>query len=385
MNDKFIYIEDELERLQLENLLRTENIFFTGQTPVVNINERKLILFSSSNYLSLSEDKLLFDRAVEKAKQFGMGSGGSRLTTGTNILHKRLEELLVEYFEYESATLFSSGYNANIGVISSVINKEDIIFSDEKNHASIIDGCRLSKAKIVTYKHNDMNDLRKKLNTYKEKSKIIISDGVFSMDGDILKLKDFVNLAREFSAFSIVDDAHGTGVIGETGKGIVEMFGAEYKPDILIATLSKAIGVEGGFAMSNNVISKFLRNKARSYIFSSSMSPLTVSSCIASLEYLLYNNTQVRKLKENINYVNQGLDNIGIISHSKTPIIKILVGDEKKAVEVSNKLYEEGIYVPAIRFPTVERSKAILRITIMSNHTKEQIDLLINCLKKYLN
>ncbi|WP_455258191.1 aminotransferase class I/II-fold pyridoxal phosphate-dependent enzyme [Peptoniphilus asaccharolyticus] len=384
MNSKMYEIKEELNRLEDECLIRNENIFFTGQLPVSNINGKELILFSSSNYLSISERDDLLSIAFTKAKKFGMGSGGSRLTTGTNELHKELEKVLEKYFGYESSILFSSGYATNVGIITAVANKNDVIFSDEKNHASIIDGCRLSRAKIITYKHNNMEDLREKLEKFKKLSKIIISDGVFSMGGDILKLNEFIDLSKEYSAFSIVDDAHGLGVIGKTGRGIVELYNNEFKPDILVATLSKAIGVEGGFAMSNNLVGNYLKNKARSYIFSSSMSPLTTASCIACLEYLTNNHGNLNRLDKNIEYLKNKLNKLGVFFKIQSPIVKIYIGNEEKALDISKKLYEKGIYVPAIRFPTVRKSEAILRITLMSAHTREQIDYLANNLYKLI-
>lgn len=381
MNNKFDFIESELLNLERNNLIRTQNKFSTAQQVKSIINGKEMTLFSSSNYLSMAEDKEIFKEAYEMTLEFGVGSGGSRLTTGNTTIHEALEDKISEFINYESTILFSSGYSANVGVISAIASKNSIIFSDEKNHASIIDGCRLSGSKIVVYKHNDMIDLENKLKEYSEEKKIIVSDGVFSMDADILKLDEFVNLGNKYKAISVVDDAHGFGVLGENGKGIIEHFNNEFYPDILIATLSKAIGSEGGFASTNSKIKKFLMHKARSYVFSTSLSPFIVAFSYCVINSLMKSNERVKKLKENIAYLVNELNKMGIEIDTKTPIIKILIGDEKKAMEISAKLNEAGIYIPAIRFPTVEKKKAILRITLMSNHSKEDIDNLIRNLK----
>lgn len=382
MYNKFDYIDNELKRLEEENLIRKHNCFTSSQDIRSIIKNEEMLLFSSSNYLSIMQREDIMEKAYDDSRKYGMGSGGSRLTTGNSMLHERLEGKIAEFTGYESAIIFSSGYCANVGVISAVADKNTVIFSDMKNHASIIDGCRLSGAEIVKYRHIDMKDLEDKLKLYKDRRKVIISDGVFSMDGDILNLPEFVELSDKYSATSIVDDAHGFGVIGEHGRGICENYNNKYHPDILIGTLSKAIGSEGGFAATTEKMKKYLQNKARTYIFSTSLSPYVVSSSYYVIDYLLKNNEYVKALHENIDYFVNELNNAGIDVKSSTPIIRVNIGDEKKAVDVSKKLLDKKLYVSAIRYPTVEKNRAMLRITVMRNHKKEDLDLLVRELAK---
>ncbi|EGY79853.1 8-amino-7-oxononanoate synthase [Peptoniphilus indolicus ATCC 29427] len=267
LDDKFNYIDSKMKFLSNQNLIRKQNIFSSTQSAISKINGKELLLFSSSNYLSIIENENIFDKGVNLAKKFGMGSGGSRLTTGSTILHMELETKLAKFCGYESALVFNSGYTANLGVISSIATEQHIIFSDEKNHASLIDGCKLSKAKIVVYEHNNLKDLENKLKLCYKFNKIIVSDSVFSMDGDIINLKGISMLGNKYNALTIIDDAHGFGVLGENGRGIIELTEEKLKPDILIATLSKAIGVEGGFVGTSKKIRDYILNHARSYIF----------------------------------------------------------------------------------------------------------------------
>lgn len=385
MDDKFNYIDSKMKFLSSQNLIRRQNIFSSTQSAISKINGKELLLFSSSNYLSIIENENIFDKGVNLAKKFGMGSGGSRLTTGSSILHTELEDKLAKFCGYESALVFNSGYTANVGVISSIATEEHIIFSDEKNHASLIDGCRLSKSKIIIYEHNNLKDLENKLKLYYKFNKIIVSDSVFSMDGDIIDLKGIINLGNKYNAITIIDDAHGFGVLGENGRGIIELTEEKLKPDILIATLSKAIGVEGGFVGTFKKVREYILNHARSYIFSTSMSPLAIACNIASLDFISESNENLIRLKENVQYIKLRLKDIGIEVDGRVPIIKVLIGDEGKAIRISESLYEDGIYVPAIRFPTVEKNKAILRITLMSSHTKDQINFLVDRLRFYIN
>lgn len=380
--NKYNFIEDELLNLEKNNLIREIRTFRDTQSTFSNVNNNEILLFSSSNYLSLIEDRDIIDNAYKEACIYGTGSGGSRLTTGNSILHEKLETIIAEFIGYEESIVFSSGYNTNVGVISAIADRNTEIFSDEKNHASIIDGCRMSSAKITKYKHLNMEDLEEKLKNSENIKKIIISDGVFSMDGDILDLKKFVELADKYNALSIVDDAHGFGVIGESGKGITELYGV--KPDILIGTLSKAVGSEGGFAATDKKIKKYLQNKSRSYIFSTSLSPFSISASYYAIKKIKENNKLVKALQRNIKYFTEELNKNKIIVNSKSAIIKIPIGNEKSALEISKKLWDRKIYIPAIRFPAVDKNKAILRITIMKNYTKKDMDYVISNLTEIL-
>ncbi len=376
-------INKELEILEENNLIRKTRLMNTVQSAVSRVDDKEVLLFSSSNYVSYAQ-KVDMKKVLNEVENMGIGSGGSRLTTGNNRYHELLESKLADFFGYDSGLLFNSGYCANIGVIQAIANRDSEIFSDEKNHASIIDGCSLSKAKITVYKHLDMCDLEEKLRLSNCDRKIIVSDGVFSMDGDILNLPVFCEIADKYNAISIVDDAHGLGVIGERGKGIIEYYDTEVKPDILIGTLSKSISSEGGFACSNKIINTLLFNRARSFIFSTSLSPFTTCVSYEALRMLEEDNREVKKLQSNIDYLIENLKTIGINIKYRTAIIPIQIGSEQKAMEIGKKLLEEGILITPIRYPAVPKGKAILRLTLMAEHSYEQIDKLVNTLNKYL-
>ena len=373
------YVESELTRLESEHLLRKQHVFSTPQLPVSLVDGRRMLLFSSSNYLSFGEKKW----KMPAWENLGAGSGGSRLTTGNSTAHERLEEKLRSFFGVPSAVLFSTGYTANVGVLSALGRKAEI-FSDEKNHASIIDGCRLARAKVTIYRHADMEDLETKLRASAAVQKILVSDGVFSMDGDILNLPAFLVLAKKYRAFTIVDDAHGLGVIGRTGKGIVEHFGASAQPDILIGTLSKAMGSEGGFALSSSAVGTYLRNQARSYIFSTSLSPYCVTRAYEAFCAMEKSTAAHDKLVKNIRYMQAGLKKCGLPVGAETAILPVPIGSEEKAMEIAAALWAKGFYLTPIRFPAVAHGKAILRLTLMADHTKEQLDALLSALSHAL-
>jgi len=306
-------------------------------------------------------------------QEFGTGSGGARLTTGTTVWHKYLEESLAFFKHCEDAIVYNTGYMANVGCISALTNAEDFIFSDELNHASIIDGCHLSKARTVIYKHRDMQDLKAKIEHYQPERGLIVSDAVFSMDGDIAPLPELLDLANASGLFLMLDEAHATGVIGERGHGIVEYFHETRQPDILLGTLSKALGCEGGFICGNKILIDYLRNKSRSYIFSTSLpTPIMTAACCA-LELLNDHPEMVQKLQNNVKYFCAELQKYGIKTHSDSAIVPILIGDEGKAMRITEQLWKERIFLSAIRYPTVKKGSARLRATLMSTHTHDEL------------
>lgn len=374
-------IKSKLEKIKNNNLYREIRYLSKPQDKYTNIDGKDVLLMASNNYLGLANNEEVKEAAKKAIDIYGVGSGGSRLTTGSYNPHKVLEEKLAKFKGYEGALVFNTGYMANVGVISAICDDEEyFIFSDELNHASIIDGCRLSKGKIVVYKHNDMEDLYNKINKINPSKGIIVTDSVFSMDGDIANVKRISKIGQEKGLITIVDDAHGTGVIGKTGKGSCEYFDCHI--DITIGTLSKAIGSEGGFVCASQEIIDYLKNKARSFIFSTALSPAVISGAIKSLEIIENRPQLVNKLSFNINYLCEGLRNIGFNVNSEGSIIPILIGDEKKAVEFSKCLLEEGIYIPAIRYPTVKKGEAILRLTLMASHDVEDMDYVLKKLKE---
>jgi 6-carboxyhexanoate--CoA ligase len=371
--NKWHVIEESLQTLKDNNLYRTMNVIESPQNSHVMLNGKDMMMLSSNAYLDFCNEEYIKTYSKKVLQKYGTGSGGSRLTTGTTDIHVKLEEELAHFKNREAALVFSTGYAANLGIISSICHEGDVIFSDELNHASIIDGCRQSKAKVVIYKHNDMEDLEQKIKNTKYNNGLIVSDAVFSMDGDIVNLPEFINLAEEYDLFSMIDEAHATGVIGKTGKGTEEYFHMEGKTDIIMGTLSKAFGSEGGYVCGSRILIDYLINKARSFIFSTSLSPVTVASALSAIKLLEKDSSRVIALQENIAYFCNCLQSKGLNVHSETAIIPIYIGDEKKALNVSNLLMEKGYFIPAIRYPTVKKGEAILRVALMSSHTKEEL------------
>ncbi|WP_122639997.1 8-amino-7-oxononanoate synthase [Romboutsia sp. Marseille-P6047] len=374
-------INKKLEYIKANNLYRKIKYLSESQDKYTTVDGMKVLLMSSNNYLGLSNNEDVKQSAIEAIQKYGLGSGGSRLTTGSYDLHRKLERKIAEFKNYEDALIFNTGYMANLGVISAICDENYYIFSDELNHASIVDGCRLSKGETIVYKHNNVKDLENKIKALNPSNRIIVSDSVFSMDGDICNFDKIYEISKRYNLLTILDDAHATGVIGKTGRGSSEYF--KYKPDITIGTLSKAIGSEGGFVCASESIIDFLRNKARSFIFSTALSPIVISGAIKSLEIIDENIQLVEKLSNNISYACKRLNEIGFDIDSHSPIIPILIGDEEKAVKLSELLLENGIFIPAIRNPTVKKGCTILRLTLMSTHNYEDIDYVIDIINKY--
>ena len=372
-------IEQKLSNLKKEQLYREINYIDSASDRYVDTMGKKLLMLSSNNYLGLCNDNRLKDAAIKSIGTFGCGSSGSRLTTGSYRLYDDLERSLAEFKGYESALVYNTGYMANIGVISAIADSEWVIFSDELNHASIIDGCKMSKAKIIIYKHLDTVDLEEKVKLYSGEKNIIITDGVFSMEGDIAPLKEITEIAQKYENILVmVDDAHGTGVLGERGSGVVEFLGLEGKVDIQIGTLSKALGSEGGFVVGSNRLIEYLKNKSRTFIYTTALSPSSVAVSLEALDIISKQKLERRELLEKTYWFKDVLKNYGFnISDSSTPIIPIIVEQNTKAIEFSKGLLREGLYVQAIRPPTVKVSR--IRVTIMATHT---MDDLVFALKK---
>lgn len=371
-NPKQIFAE-ELAQLKEKSLYRKMRILASAQSKYVNIGGKQILMLASNSYLDLADDARVKKAAAEAALHWGAGSGGSRLTTGNTSLHEALEKKLAQFKGTEAALLFNTGYMANVGIISALCDSESVIFSDEYNHASIIDGARLSKARIIVYKHNDMQDLEAKLNSTNYRKGIIVSDAVFSMDGDIVNLPRLVELGTKYHLLTMIDEAHATGVIGATGHGAVEYFGGEYVPDIIMGTLSKSLGAEGGFACADKTIIEYLKNKARSFIFATSQAPAAVGAALKALEILEQEPQRTQKLQHNAAYFLDCLHKEGVAAESPTAIIPIIIGDEAAALKAADELLADGCLVSAIRYPTVAKGTARLRVALMSSHTEEEL------------
>ena len=364
---------ERLRSLKSQALYRTMRTMTGEQTRHTTVNHKHILLMSSNNYLDLAADPRVKQAAAEAALQWGAGSGGSRLTTGNTELAEQLEAKLAKWKGKAAALLFNTGYMANVGIISALTDAESVIFTDEWNHASIIDGCRLSKAKVIIYKHNDMADLEAKILQTPCRKGLIVSDAVFSMDGDILDLPRFVKLGQKYHLLTMVDEAHATGVIGPTGKGIVEHFGGLYEPNLIMGTLSKSLGSEGGFVCAGHTIIEYLRNKARSFIFSTAQCPAALGAALKALAITEAEPERVQALQKNVVYFCSCLKERGIEADSPTAIIPICIGDEEKALAVAGELEEKGLLIPAIRYPTVPKGTARLRVALMATHTEQEL------------
>ena len=373
------WLSQRIEKTKEAGLYRELRTMNTAPLPEMLIDGQRQIVFSSNNYLGLANDQRLVDAAETILHEFGVGSSGSRLTTGHTDWHQKLEEKIAHFKQTEAALLFSSGFLANVGVLSSLPEKGDVILSDQLNHASIIDGCQLSKADTVVYNHIDMNDLEKKLKeTVSYKRRFIVTDGVFSMDGTIAPLDQIILISKQYDAYVIVDDAHATGVLGEKGRGTSEYFGVY--PDVVIGTLSKAIGTEGGFVAGSKVLIDFLLNHARTFIFQTAMPPSICAASHAALEIIEESNEKRQLLFSNVKKVKNSLKDMGyIVKGDLTPIIPVIIGDPQDAVIFAKKLQENGIYAPAIRPPTVPNGESRIRLTVTSAHGSKEIDYLLEC------
>jgi glycine C-acetyltransferase len=372
------YVSDQLKELREKGVAPKLRVLEGEQKAVCTFDAREVINLASNNYLGLTTHKALRKAAVEATKKYGAGAGAVRTIAGTMQLHMQLEEQIAKFKNVEACVVFQSGFTANAGTVSAVLGKEDLIISDELNHASIIDGARLSRATIKVFKHKDVKDCERILQetTSFSGKKLIITDGVFSMDGDIAPLPELCTLAEKYNCIMMVDDAHSSGVLGRGGRGTIDHLNCHGRVHIQVGTLSKAIGVMGGYVCGSRDLIDFLYLRARPFLFSTSHTPATAAACMAAFTLLdspegeklvkrLWNNTKVfkRELKK------RGFQ----FKVSETPIVPIHVGDAAKAFEFSKKLFEAGVFAPAVGYPTVAEGKARLRAIISAGHKKEQL------------
>ena len=380
--DSFASRIDAIKAAHLYRKLRTLS---TPQGREVVIDGQRVLLFSSNSYLGLNTNEHICREAIRAVEEFGVGSGGSRLVTGNMAPHMRLDAAVAEFKGSEAALAFTSGYTANVGVISSLCHKDTVIFSDALNHASIIDGCRLARGLTTVYAHNDMDDLLQRVRHLRPRQGVIVTDSVFSMDGDIARLPDLASIARTYGLTLVVDDAHATGVLGATGRGSLEHFGLSHDDvPVVTGTLSKAVPSEGGFVCGSSSLCDLIRNTARSFIFTTAPSPSTAATAAAGLEYIAAHPELVARLQDNVAYFVEKLGRIGMSAHGQSPIIPIMVGDEEKAARAAEALLALGVFAPCIRYPTVPRGMARLRLTVMASHTHDDLDYAALCLEKAL-
>ena len=390
---------DSLRILDERKLYPDINIVSGGvsSAPEFTVAGKNVLSFSSGNYLGLANDSTVKQAVIEGIETYGLHPSGSVLISGTLAIHRELEQRLASYLRFGDAMLFTTSTMANMGVIPALINlpltslfafvrvffrgQKAVIFSDQLNHATVIEGCRLSDAKRVIYRHRDMNDLERHLKKHRRKKKLIVSDGIFSMDGDIAPLPDIVRLAKQYGAMVMIDDAHATGVLGEHGRGTMEYFGLNEGVDILVTTFSKAFGVVGGAALASPEIIRYLRVTAKTYIFSGAFLGGLAKGIIKAIEIAEHDTSRRKKLWENAELMRLLLNKAGLNTlGSQTQIIPILIGDEDIAIAISKDLLDRGILAPPIRWPAVPHGQARMRLALTPDYTKEQIERFVSIL-----
>jgi len=384
MSDLKNKIENQLSAMHESGTYKNERIIGSSQETSICVNNNDVLNFCANNYLGLANDIRIRNAAIQAINEWGYGLASVRFICGTQEIHKLLEKRVSNFLKKEDAILYSSCFDANGGIFETILDENDAIFSDELNHASIIDGIRLCRAQKNRYKHVDMEDLESLLKKSTSKTKLIVTDGVFSMDGNIAPLKEITELSKRYDALVMVDDCHATGVIGANGMGSGSYHGVHDSIDIISSTFGKALGgASGGFIASSHKIIELLRQKSRPYLFSNSMAPPLVSASIEALNIINSDSFIFERLNENTSYFRQRIIDAGFeIRGDDHPIVPIMIYDAKKAMELSKKLLEKNIYVIAFSFPVVPKEKARIRVQLSSAHTKNQIDLAIDSFKE---
>ncbi len=384
MTAPFVWIEQELAALREQGLFNTIRTIGTAQGAWLEVDGQRVLNLCSNNYLGLANHPRLTAAAHAAIDQMGVGPAAVRTIAGTTDLHSELERRLAAFKGVEAALTFQSGFNANIAVIPALVGKGDVIFSDRLNHASIIDGCRLSGAKIVAYEHNSVDDLQAKITAESEYGRrLIITDGVFSMDGDIAPLPDLYAVAASHSIPLMVDDAHGEGVLGRGGRGIVDHFGLHGKVDVEVGTMSKAFGVVGGIVAGRQVLVDWLRQRARPFLFSSAMTAPDVGACLAAVDLLEESTELVDRLWANARFLRDGLRSMGFDTGvSQTPIVPVMLGEAPLAQQFSRQLFAEGVFAMAIGFPTVAKGKARIRVMNSAAHSMSDLETALATFEK---
>jgi glycine C-acetyltransferase len=377
------FLEDAMGQIRSEGLYRPLRILAGEQKPHARFDGREVINLSSNNYLGLTTHPKLREAALRAVKELGVGSGSVRTIAGTMDLHMELERRIAVFKKTEASVVFQSGFTANAGTVSAILGKEDLILSDELNHASIIDGARLSRATIKVFPHRDTAALERLLGETKSfPRRLVITDGVFSMDGDIAPMKEIAALARAHGAIMMVDDAHASGVLGRAGRGTVDHFDLHGKVDIQVGTLSKAIGVLGGYVAGSKTLIEYLYHRARPFLFSTSHPPAVAAACLAAFDVLEQEPERIERLWSNTKRLKAGLARLGFdTGMSETPITPIFVGEADLAMRFSDRLFERGVFAQGIGYPTVAKGRARLRTIVTATHTEEELDRALSILE----
>ncbi|EGK13701.1 glycine C-acetyltransferase [Kroppenstedtia eburnea] len=372
----FEYLEKEIQEWKDRGTYRPLTEVESEQGSKVRINGREVIQLSSNNYLGLTTHPRLKRAALEAVEGYGAGTGSVRTIAGTFSMHEEFEAKLARFKHTEAALVFQSGFTANVGVLSSILSEQDVVISDALNHASIIDGIRLTKAARRIYRHADLEDLEKALKeTQTARTRLVVTDGVFSMDGDVAPLPEIVELCEKYGALVMVDDAHASGVMGRNGRGTVDHFDLNGRVHIQVGTLSKAVGVLGGYVAGPSVLRDYLIHRARPFLFSTSHPPAVTAACSAAIDVLLDEPQLVDRLWENTRFFKEGLTRLGFdTGKSETPITPVMVGDDALAMKFSDTLLQEGVYAQGIVFPTVAKGQARVRTIVTAGHSKEDLE-----------
>ncbi len=381
--DALGFLEQELQNLKDQGLYREPRTLSGDQKPKSIYDGKSVVNLSSNNYLGLANHPKLVEAAIKATEKLGVGSGAVRTIAGQMDLHKEFEAKLAKFKKVEACLVFQSGFTANSGTVSCILGKEDVIISDELNHASIIDGSRLSRAQIKVYPHADMDGLRDALKETHGRRKMIVTDGVFSMDGDIAPLPEIVELANEFGAILMIDDAHASGVLGRNGRGTVDHYDLHGQVDIQVGTLSKAIGVLGGYVAGPQKLIDYLVQRARPILFSTSHPPAVTAAGMAAIDLLMEEPELIEELWDNTEFFRSGLQALGFDTGvSTTPIIPVIAGDERKAMQLADDLFENGVFAQGIAFPTVPRGKARVRTIVTATHSREDLQYALDIFAK---
>jgi len=383
-NDPLAYLSTELDSLKQQGLYRRLRVLEGEQKSDATFDGRHVVNLSSNNYLGLTTHPRLRERALDAIRTFGVGSGSVRTIAGTMDIHLELERRLAAFKRTEAVVVFQSGFAANAGTVSAILTKDDVVVSDELNHASIIDGCRLSRAEIKVFPHKDVGAARAILRGLPAgQRKLLITDGVFSMDGDLGALPGLCALAEEFGCIMMVDDAHASGVFGENGRGTIDHFGMHGRVDVQVGTLSKAIGALGGYVAGSRALIEFLYHRARPFLFSTSHPPAVAATCIAALDVLEQEPGLIERLWDNTRFFKSGLQALGFdTGASESPITPVIVGDGTRAMALSDRLFAEGVFAQGIAFPTVARDRARVRTIVTATHTRAELQFALDVFAK---
>jgi glycine C-acetyltransferase len=379
-HDPLAYLGDELESLKRQNLYRQFRVLDGEQRARTSFDHQSVVNLSSNNYLGLTTHPRLRQKALEAVEAFGVGTGSVRTIAGTMAMHLELERKLAAFKQVEAVVVFQSGFTANAGTVSAILTKEDVVISDELNHASIIDGCRLSRATIKVFPHRDVEAARRIIKDLPAgRRKLLITDGVFSMDGDLGPLPDLCDLAEETGCIMMVDDAHASGVFGRNGRGTIDHFGMHGRVDVQVGTLSKAVGALGGYVAGSRALIEFLYHRARPFLFSTSHPPAVVAACSAAIDVLLEEPDLIDRLWENTRFFKAGLERLGFnTGASESPITPVITGDGATAMKLSDRLFAEGVFAQGIAFPTVAQDKARVRTIVTATHTREELQFALD-------